>query len=88
MSNLTGLILDIDIEDRNPNYPLCINISYEELKNEDIRKVTSKLKYFHKTEKEKLQNRIVLRFFGYPKEEGNRYAIMQLHLDSKKIELD
>jgi hypothetical protein len=81
MSNLTSLILDLDIvsnEDRNPNYPLCINISYEELKNEDIRKVLSKLKYFHNTEDGRLQNRIVLRFYGFPQEDGKELFEIRL----------
>ncbi|MDH4617632.1 hypothetical protein [Brevibacillus sp. AY1] len=81
MSNLTSLILDLDIEsneDRNQNYPLCINISFQELKNEDIRKVVSKLKYFHYTEKESLQNRIVLRFYGYQPEDGKELFEIKL----------
>ncbi|MGE7272894.1 hypothetical protein ACQKK5_15725 [Brevibacillus panacihumi] len=81
MSNLTSLILDLDIvsnEERNPNYPLCINISYEELKNEDIRKVLSKLKYFHNTEDGRLQNRIVLRFYGFPQEDGKELFEIRL----------
>lgn len=81
MSNRTNLITDLDIfpnEEVNSDYPLFINISYEDLKNEDIRKVISKLKYFHNTEKEKLQNRIVLRFYGYPSEDGKELFEIKL----------
>lgn len=78
MSNLKGLIPDIDIEERNPNYPLCINISYEELRKEDIMKVLLKLQYLNNTEKGKMQNRIVFRFYGYPPEDGKELFEIKL----------
>ncbi|MDN4096228.1 hypothetical protein [Brevibacillus agri] len=86
MSNRTDLIIDLDIlprEEGNPNYPLCINISYKELKNSDIRKFFSKLKYFRNTEQGKLQNRIVIRFYGYPKEDG--YEEFEIELIRKWV---
>lgn len=87
MSNLPELILDLDIisnEERTLNYPLCINISYKELKNEDIRKVFSQLKYFHNTEDGRLQNRIVLRFYGYPPEDGKE--LFEINLIRKWVQ--
>ncbi|MCL6585582.1 MAG: hypothetical protein K6T72_03545 [Anoxybacillus sp.] len=87
MSNRTDLIIDLDIlpkEEGNPNYPLCINISYKELKNGDTSKFFSKLNYFRNTEQGKLQNRIVIRFYGYPKEDG--YEEFELEVIRKWVQ--